>query len=70
MKYQKLNSKNLPPYIHGIMGICNLFNCSATTAWRYKNTWLAPAVRKVGKKISIETELALKLYAEECLKKI
>ena len=49
-------------FVYGIRGIRNLFNVSHTTAQRYKNTFLAPAVMQRGKKLIIDVEKAVSLY--------
>lgn len=50
--------------VYGIRGIERLFNVSHRTAQTYKNTFLKPAVSQNGRKIVIDRDLALKLFAE------
>ena len=50
--------------LYGLSGIRNLFNVSHTTAQRYKNTFLSEAVIQQGRKIIVDKEKALKLFAE------
>lgn len=51
-------------FAYGLRGICGLFNVSVATAQKYKNTFLAPAIMQRGRKITIDVNKALKLYAE------
>ncbi|MFI3270205.1 MAG: DUF3853 family protein [Rikenellaceae bacterium] len=49
-------------YVFGLSGIRQLFGVCHTTAQRYKNTFLAPAVRQNGRKLIIDVEMALELF--------
>ena len=51
-------------FVYGIHGIAGLFNVSLPTAQKYKNTFLAPAVKKRGRKIMTDVEEAVRLYDE------
>ena len=50
--------------VYGLQGIQRLFNVSHVTAQRYKDTFLAPAVRQQGRKIVVDVEKALQLFSE------
>lgn len=50
--------------VYGIRGIERLFNVSHRTAQSYKNSFLKPAVCQNGRKIVVDRDLALKLFAE------
>lgn len=49
-------------YVYGLRGIRDLFNVSHTTAQRYKNTFLAPAITQRGKKIVVDADKAMELF--------
>lgn len=49
-------------YVYGLSGICRLFNVGTTTAQRYKDTFLRPAVQQRGKKLIINKKMALSLF--------
>lgn len=49
-------------YASGLHGICNLFGVSKKTALKYKNTWLAPAVKQRGKHIIVSRKMAMELF--------
>lgn len=51
-----------PPILFGLEGIMNLFNVSKSTAMRYKNGFLKPAVTQHGTRIIIDTKKALKCF--------
>lgn len=51
-------------YVYGIQGIMALFKVSRTTAQKYKDTFLAPAVSQRGRTIMVDKHLA-----EECFMK-
>ena len=54
--------KNL---VYSLEGIKTIFGCSATTAWRIKNSeWIRPAISQVGRKIVVDADLALELANE------
>lgn len=57
-----IKKSNTPDYVLGVVGICNLFGCSPTTAWRYRRAWLAPAVTRVGNTIITNVALAQTLW--------
>lgn len=54
--------------VFGLRGIANLFGCSIVTAHKYKNTFLAPAVRQIGRKIVTDTAMAQQLFAQHAEK--
>lgn len=58
-------NKNTPEYVVGMGGICTLFGCSPTTAYRYRSTWLAPAVTKTGRALVTNVALAQTLWMKE-----
>ena len=51
-------------YVHGLKGIRELFGVSHTTAQRYKDTFLKPAVKQSGRVIITDVAKALELFAE------
>lgn len=61
---KEVERKELPKYVHGLQGIADLFDVSKVTAQKYKNTWLAGAVKQNGKTLLTDTEMALKLFNE------
>lgn len=54
--------------VFGLRGIANLFGCSIVTALKYKKTFLAPAVRQIGRKIVTDTAKAKQLFAQHAEK--
>lgn len=53
-------------YVYGIAGIARLFNCSVPTASRIKKSGrIDKAITQIGRKIVIDTELALELAREK-----
>lgn len=61
---KEVEKRELPKYVHGLQGIADLFNVTKVTAQKYKNTWLAGAVKQNGKTLLTDTEMALKLFNE------
>ena len=61
---KEVQKQGLPKYVHGLQGIADLFDVSKVTAQKYKNTWLASAVKQNGKTLLTDTEMALKLFNE------
>lgn len=57
-----VDGKPLPPLVYGLNGICELFKCSKTTAWRYYHTVIADACTQRGHKIVVNTKKALELF--------
>ena len=51
-----------PNYIYGLAGIRELFGVSHATAQKLKNTILAPAVMQCGRKIIVDTRMAVELF--------
>ena len=49
--------------VYGLRGIQELFGCSHKTAQAYKDSFLRPAVRQNGRKIVVDRDLALELFA-------
>lgn len=52
-------------YVYGLRGIQDLLHCSHTQAQRYKDGLLKPAVMQNGRKIVVDADMALKLFAEK-----
>jgi len=52
-------------YVYGLRGIRELFNVSHATAQKYKDGILKEAVTQFGRKIIVDKEKALKLFAEK-----
>lgn len=50
-------------YVYGLKGIREIFKVSHTTAQRYKDTFLKDAVHQQGRKIIVDVEKALELFA-------
>ncbi len=50
-------------YVYGLRGIMQLFNVSNMTAQRYKRTIIKDAVSQNGRKIVVDAEKALELFA-------
>ena len=50
--------------VYGLKGIEDLFNCSHKTAQFYKDHVINQAVSQNGRKIVVDADLALKLFAE------
>lgn len=50
-------------YAYGLKGICEIFKVSHVTAQRYKDTFLKEAVHQQGRKIIVDVEKALELFA-------
>nr|DAR89674.1 MAG TPA: Protein of unknown function (DUF3853) [Caudoviricetes sp.] len=50
--------------VFGLQGIADLFGVSKTTAFEYKRTFLAPAVKQVGQKIVTDVKEAKRLFAQ------
>lgn len=62
----QLNEKNLidesKKYVYGIRGIAQLFGCSLPTANRIKKSGkISKAITQIGRKIIIDSELAIEL---------
>ena len=51
-------------YVYGLKGIRDLFNVSTSTAQKYKDTFLKPAVKQNGRKIVVNVDKALALFDE------
>ena len=50
--------------VYGLQGIADLFGCSIATAHRIKKSGkIKKAITQVGRKIVVNSELALKLYS-------
>lgn len=54
--------------VFGLQGIADLFGVSKTTAFEYKRTFLAPAVKQVGQKIVTDVKEAKRLFAQRAAK--
>lgn len=48
----------------GLRGISDMFQVTPQTAQKYKNTWLAPAVKQRGKKLFINRKMAFELFEQ------
>lgn len=46
----------------GLRGISDMFQVTPQTAQKYKNTWLAPAVKQRGKKLFVNRKMAMELF--------
>lgn len=51
-------------YVYGLRGIRDLFNVSHTTAQKYKDSFLKPAVTQRGRKIIVDAEMAIELFGK------
>ena len=49
-------------YVYGLRGIQQLFGVSHKTAQEYKDTFLRAAVMQSGRKIVVDTDLAMELF--------
>ncbi len=49
-------------YVYGLRGIRELFGVCHTTAQRYKDTFLAPAIRQNGRKVIVDVDMAMELF--------
>ena len=64
-KQQIIEEERIPRrYVHGVVGIKQLFNCSYPTAHKLKETILKPAVKQQGRVIIVDADLAIKLFEE------
>lgn len=53
-------------YVYGIAGISEIFNCSIPTANRIKKSGkIDKAIKQIGRKIIVDSELALQLAGEK-----
>ena len=60
-----VSKKKYPSTMTGLSGIMELFGVSKSTAWKYKNSWLAPAITQRDRIIFIDTKKALQLLGVE-----
>jgi len=60
----KEKEKTPKRYVHGVIGIKQLFNCSYPTAHKLKETIIKPAVHQQGRVIIVDVDLAIKLFKE------
>ena len=58
----KLTGKKFPRLMYGLDGIAEIFDCSRSTAMRYKNGFLKDAVTQRGNKIIVDTKRALECF--------
>lgn len=64
-KQQQIDEERIPRrYVHGVVGIKQLFNCSYPTAHKLKETILKPAIKQQGRVIVVDVDHAMKLFAE------
>lgn len=54
--------QRLPRFVYGIRGIMELFGCSRSTAMKLKVGVLRDAVSQHGRKITVDVEMARKLF--------
>ena len=59
----------LKKYAYGLKGIRELFNVSHATAYRYKETFLKPAIMQNERKIVVDIKKALELFNAANVKK-
>lgn len=52
-------------FVYGLRGISELFKVSHTTAQKYKNTFLQPAITQRGRKIIVDVDAALQLFNDK-----
>lgn len=52
-------------YVYGLRGIRELFGVCHTTAQRYKDTFLAPAIRQNGRKVIVDADMAMELFNQK-----
>lgn len=60
----KIAAKAEPEYRYGLRAIREMFGVCHTTAQRYKDTFLKPAIDQRGRKIRVNVALAQQLYNE------
>lgn len=64
-KQQIIDEERIPKrYVHGVVGIKQLFNCSYPTAHKLKETILKPAIKQQGRVIVVDADYAMKLFTE------
>ena len=63
-KSDETNAATPKRYVHGVVGIKQLFNCSYPTAHKLKETILKPAVTQQGRVIIVDVDFAMKLFKE------
>lgn len=51
--------------VKGLSGISSLFGVSRVTASLWANSWLAPAVTRVGRTLWVDKDKALKLHMQQ-----
>ncbi|MBP1838777.1 DUF3853 family protein [Formosa algae] len=62
---EKLVPESGKKYVYGILGLANLFNCSKSSAHRIKKSGVIDrAIIQNGRKIIVDSELALELIKE------
>ncbi len=64
-KEDEVNLQTSTRYVYGLRGIQDLLHCSHTQAQRYKDGLLKPAVMQNGRKIVVDADKALALFAEK-----
>lgn len=61
--YNNINEgRKFPPLVYGLEGVMAIFNVSKSTASRYVNTFLTPAVTRRDNIIMIDTRKALECF--------
>ena len=63
-KSDETNAATPKRYVHGVVCIKQLFNCSYPTAHKLKETILKPAVTQQGRVIIVDVDLAMRLFKE------
>ena len=64
-KEEEVDLQTSARYVYGLRGIQDLLHCSHTQAQRYKDGLLKPAVMQNGRKIVVDADKALALFAEK-----
>lgn len=66
-KVESIQATTMPDkrLVYGLRGIRQLFDVSHATAQRYKDTFLQPAIMQNGRKIVVDVDKAMELFAEK-----
>lgn len=65
----KVEPKTERRFVYGLKGLSELFGCSVSTAQKIKNSGVIDkAITQLGRKITIDTELALELVRKSKVK--
>ncbi len=61
---ERIGRSGTPEYVYGLEGLMRLYKCSKGTAQRIKNSGVIDnAITQVGRKIIVNSNLALSLYS-------